>query len=217
MNTMTKHQDSLYIDQWPELESTVREFLQLLDINSSVSFGDGEIEAIECRSRDGFYRASHNYGGFDLYHHSDVGACEGGGSGPNLAAIERHVEAAYKSAKAQFISDNTDKLTALDIDESNCDYHTLYKLGQGQLAEELSDMERSWMGTSVWWGIRAMYEGQDNGIHTLCLYASGNVCEYYGAFGKGSQTLAEFELKFKTVSGLKRQLQRLKHKLEAAF
>jgi hypothetical protein len=60
-------------------------------------------------------------------------------------------------------------------------------------------------------GFRVMYEGQENGIHTLCMY----YCEFsedgYFYFNN-APTLAEIEIRFKTTSGLLRQMKRFVNK-----
>jgi hypothetical protein len=209
--------DSLYLDQQPELQGVLKDWLQGLDLDAGgVAYDKPRLEEIECRSRDGFIRASHNFGGFDLEYLTEVHTCHGSGCGPNLSAIERHVDWAYQASKEFFKEQESAELVGIPDDK--IDYHSLYELGRGDLAERLSEIEREHMDTSVYWGVRAMYEGVDSrGVHTLMLYASGNVNEYYGFCGNGSTELGEWTVRFKTASGLRRQLERLTKKVEQVF
>lgn len=221
---MTKQQfnwldkyESPYLDQQPELQTVIREWMEALELDDrfKIAHSELEVEEIECRSRDGFIRASHNFGGFDATLFTDVAHCYGSGSGPDLAEIDRQVNQAFAEAITWFKDQKFIGLEHLTDDEIT--YHNLYDLGRGDLAEKLSEVEREWMDSPVWWGVRAMYEGKANGIHTLMIYASGNVDHYHGAFGKGSETKGTWTVTFKTASGLRRQLQRLKARVEQAF
>lgn len=209
--------DKTYLDQLPHLERVVREFLETLDLDGpwGVAFDEPKVEVIECRRRDGFIPHAHNCGGFDLEYLTDVGACVGSGCGPNLADIEHAAECAYDYALEAFREQNTEALASIPKDQHN--YHSLYELGLSDLAEELSRFEHEAMDTPVWWGVRAMYEGSMDGVHTLCLHASGNVCEYHGAFGRGSEQKGMWELKFSTAVELRRQLEQLRTAIESAF
>ncbi len=206
-----------FLDNQPDLQIVIKEWLESLDLDSgSVAHGDPELGEIECRSRDGFIRASHNFGGYDLCYMADVNSCNGSGGGPNLKEIDRQVDQAYKEAIQWFKDQSFIGLEHLKDDEIT--YSNLYKLGRGDLAEQLSDAELEWRSSPVWFGVRAMYEGiNDKGWHTLMLHCSGNVCEYYGMCGKGSEKLGEFEVKFKTVKGLAKRLKQLKNKVENVF
>ncbi len=207
--------DSRYLKAYSDIEGVLREWMTSLDLDNGAAWGDGELEEIECKARDGFSPFSHNRGGFDFTFQSDVYNCEGGGFGPNLPAIDSEVEGAYRDAKKWFIEQNADALK--DVPEDDVTYSGLYDLGLSSLAEDLAEKEKAYMEKGVRWGVRAMYHGSKGGVHRLSLFASGNVSEYYSAFGNGSLTLGEWELTFKTASGLKRQLQRLKRKVEDVF
>lgn len=208
-----KREHTGYLDQQPELSQVVRTWLESLSLDPhGAAYDEPRLEEIECRGRDGFIPHSHNRGGFDLQYLSEVSTCHGGCIGPNLTGIDRDVQLAYEYAKEWF----HDKYP--DILVSDIDYGTLYGKGLGNLAEELSEAEHENMNTPVWWGVRCMYEGADEtGTHTLVVYASGNVCEYHDAFQNGSETLGQWELRFKTASGLRRQLERLTSKVTKAF
>ncbi len=205
-----------YLTDHPELMTILKTWIENLSFDRGVAYDSPKMEEIECRARDGFYPHSHNRGGFDLEYLSDVRACEGSGMGPNLKEIDKMALAAYEDAKEHFKEQEKESLEGIPDDKIN--YHDLYDLGLSDLAERLSEIEREYMETPVWWGVRAMYEGRDGaGVHTLCVYAGGNVNEYYGAFGKGSETLGQWELRFKTAASLSRQLKALTKKVEKSF
>ncbi len=209
--------ECLFLDQQPEIESVLKDWLETLNLDPHhTAFGKPKLEDIECRSRDGFSRAGHNFGGFDLEYMADVLSCHGSGCGPDLKEIDRQVDQSYKEAIAWFKDQKFIGVEHLKDDEIT--YANLHEIGRGELADKLDEIEREWQNSPVWWGVRAMYEGVDaKGVHTLQLYVSGNVCEYYGAHGKGSEQKAEFGVRFKTPSGLKRQLARLKSKVERSI
>jgi len=217
MQALHNREHKSYIDEQPELQEILRGWLASLDLDShSVAHGAPDLEEIECRGRDGFIPYRHNRGGFDLQYMSDVGTCAGCGCGPNLTEIERSEQKAYTEAKLWLKENYASELA--DVPDEKINYHELCELGKGKLAEELSEAETEWMDETVWWGVRAMYEGRDSaGVHTLMIYCSGNVSGYYGLCGQGSQTLAEFEIRFRTASGLRRRLAQLTAKVQNAF
>lgn len=219
MNTQEyrSRQHNGYLDDHAEIKAVIHDWLEGLELDRyGVAYDKPRLEEIECRSRDGFIAHSHNRGGFDLEYLSQVSSCVGSGCGPDLAAIDKSADWAYGAALEWFKETKADEIQGLPDDKLN--YHDLCELGRSDLAEWLAESEYEHMNTPVWWGVRAMYEGQDeNGIHTLSIYASGNVSEYYGFAGKGSETKAQHEIRFRTASGLRRQLERLTKKVERAF
>lgn len=207
--------DEMFLDQQPALHKAIRTWISTLEMDpQSIAFDSLDIEEIECRSRDGFYRAIHNFGGFDATLLSDVRDCQD--SGPNLKEIDRQIQQARVEA-VQWFKDQA-FIGLENLTDSQIEYSNLYDLGRGDLAEQLDEVEREWMDSPVRWGVRAMYEGTDErGTHTLMIYSCGNVDQYYGAFGKGSETFGEWCVRFKTVSGLERQLKQIKKQIEKSF
>lgn len=149
-----RQNEKVYLNDQPLIERAIRVWVETLDLSND--FGtEATLDTLECKSRDGFWAASHNCGGFDYY---------------NLKEFTRP-------------------------DDASEDYED----------------------DAVYFGVRAMYEGIHLGVHTLCVYASQSNCEYSGAFGKNSLTLATYEIRFKTASGLRRQLRALTNKLNKAL
>jgi hypothetical protein len=213
---MRTRRDPVYLDEQPEIATVIHDWLESLRLDPhGMAFDAPRLEEIECRGRDGFIPHSWNRGGFDLEYQSDLHSCVGSGCGPDLAKIDQGAEHAYKCAADYFRSENAEALAGIPADKVN--YHDLYELGRGDLAEELSECETEYMRDAVTWGVRAIYHGPEAGTHALTVFCSGNVSEYYGAFGKGSEDKLEVTLHFKTASGLARQLARLKSKVEGAF
>jgi len=208
---------SLFLDQLPELQSAIKDWLKTLDMDpGAVAYGEPSLDEIECRSRDGFIRASHNFGGFDITWLTEVSTCAGSGQGPDLVEIDRQESQSYLESVRWFKDQAFIGLEHLADDEIT--YSNLCEIGRSDLAEQLSEVEREWQDTPIYWGIRAMYEGQDTkGVHVLMLYVSGNVSDYHGAHGKDSEQKFEASVRFRSVSGLLRQLARLKAKVEASI
>jgi hypothetical protein len=201
----------------PALQQVVRDWLQSLELDHHhIAFDAGRIEELECRARDGFWPHSHNRGGFDLMYMTDLDACYGSGCGPNFGEIDGAIESGLRDSLEAFKREHASDLAGISDDLIT--YSDLYEMGRSDLATALDEYQRQWLNTPVWWGIRCMYEGADErGVHTLMVYCGANISEYHNAFQKGSATLAEFELRFKTASGLRRQLQRLTSKVNKAF
>jgi hypothetical protein len=186
--------EKVYLDELSEFETVIKDWLESL--SEPYEFYTEGVEQIDCRSRSGFIPNSWNHGGLDLEFRSDLRMCFGTGVVPNdyiQGEIDRMLDMAYEYAKEQGIDINTE-------DE--------------KVRERIYEIEDSYLEVPVWLGVRCMYEGIENGIHTLKVYVGCNVSEYYGSHGKESKTLAEFEIRFRNASGLNRQLERITKKVE---
>lgn len=179
------------LDQLPEYESVIRDWLESL--NTLDEAGTQRIEALEYRSRDGFWAASHNHGGLDLEYWTDLRTLVGSGNVPEYmqSAVDRCQEEAENFIKEQGLSRDKES----DI-------------------ERIYEIEDAHLEDVAWFGVRCMYEGETNGTHVLKVYVGANVSEYYGAFGSGSVDLYETEIRFKTASGLTRKLKAITKKVE---
>lgn len=188
-----KNSKKTYLEDQPMLSNMIKGWISSLDLSHDLMQRD--VEPLECMSRDGFYAASHNCGGFDLIAFTDLSYCHGSGYSFGMGKqvdkfIKSNLELASDHCKTNNITDD----------------------------EKRYEVEDEFMTEPVWVGVRCMYEGVDSkGIHTLMVYCGGNISEYYGPFQSGSTTLIEFEIRFKTASGLRRQLSNITNKVQNTF
>lgn len=215
----------LYLDEQPELDSIIKDFMTDLDSTYDYGFGK-DVEPLECRSRDGFIPHSHNCGGYDKEYYTSI--ADIWGSGCDLTG-ELNTERAHKVYEDAFENlikydlDRTltpDQIKVLqDIPKEKWNYHDLSDLGHSDIAETMDEYTYDWMREcSIWFGYRAMYEGKsENGWHTLMIYACANESEYWGMCGRGSETVQEHEVKFRNAKELQTKLESIKSALESAF
>lgn len=214
------YKEKLYLDQQPEIESVIRDYIDSLAPYYTDGYQIGKIEPIECRSRDGFSPYSHNCGGFDKAWITDLCTVWGSGQGIGNITTDEAYKAQDEAAETFIKHDASDEtkavLSTLPADKHN--YHDLNELGHGDIAEELDEYCMEWLrGDYIHFGYRAMYEGKVHGWHTLMIYAGVNRSEYHGAHGTGSSTLAEIEIKFRNVGELSTKLEAARSELESAF
>ncbi len=107
------------------------------------------------------------------------------------ASIEKTVDYCYTSARESFIVDNRKALEEhfskeqLDSNSDEINYHTLYELKQGTLAEELSDMETGWLEGILFVEHRVQFYSADNhrndtGEDEICFLSGVNLDYDYG-------------------------------------
>ena len=220
MRANYSYSNKVYLDQLPEFESIIRDYIDSLCPNYSDGYLIKKIDSIECRSRDGFSAHSHNCGGFDKSWVTDLSSIWGSGAGVGKYD-QTSADNEYDEARETFIkydaSEETKALLAL-MPEDKRDYHGLIESGQDEIAEKMDEYCRDYLTSShIWFGYRAMYEGSANGWHTLVIYAAVNLSEYEGPMGKGGDTLAEIEIKFRNVTELSKKLEQARSELESAI
>jgi hypothetical protein len=135
---------------------------------------DTQVNEICHTSYDGFIPFTN--GGFDLTVPTDLRSMWGSGSGPSNEAIDKElqrvIETSQQDALEQFVQDKREELskffTDAQLDDPKYDdinYHDLYEMDQGQLAEDLSqDYEDLYLseGGVFFYQMRAMYFAADN-------------------------------------------------------
>lgn len=209
----------VYLDEQPELESVLREFMADLDLCFDFGYGcygDCEPQPLECRSRGGFIAHSHNCGGFDVTYMTDMRMLWG--SGYTIGTIgDEEISEELSTCYEAFQYDHKNGLINIP-EEHQSDYHWLYDNGHEDIAEALSEYENSWLSEeTIHYGVRAMYEGRSGIWHTLCIYTGLNQSQYYHAFSNGSTTLGTYEVKFRNATELKEKLYKIKEKIESDF
>lgn len=134
---------------------------------------DTQVNDICHTSYDGFL--PYTNGGFDLTVPTDLMSTWGSGSGPGNKKVSEYldsvIETSQQDALESFVQENKSVFEAMfpdaDLDEPTYDlinYHKLYDMGHGDLAERLSEIEQEWLteGGTFFYQLRAMYYSADN-------------------------------------------------------
>lgn len=213
-----------YFDELPQaVQDSVRELLlETIEQVEGWKSGDEMIDELECRARDGFIPRSFNRGGFVAHQFTDLSALESSGKSVAheraAAEIQRQIDYGYQCARETFFEHHKQELEALGItsnDDERLNYHDLYELKQGRLAEELSEYERENLSddsSSIMFEARFMYHGKLDGVHSASVSCAVNTEGPYhrshiswapNVFCEGAK---EVEIEWRTPSELKRKL-----------
>ena len=130
----------------------------------------GNLAEICHESYDGF--SPYTNGGVDFTAAISLDYLVGTGKGFVNAKVSKEIEKTmdycYTSAREQFIKENREALNnyytfeELDANTDEVNYHKLYELDLGTLAESLSEMEQSWQDSVLFIQHRAMFYSADN-------------------------------------------------------
>ena len=225
-----------FSDLSDDQKELVRELVEsTIDQVAGWKYGEDLFEEIECVSRSGFFAFDSNRGGLRARQFTDVYGLEGSGTSVSHEGaqkeIKRQIAYAYECAREAFFKVNSAKLIALGIKsvtDEKLNYHDLYEMKQGTLAEELSEYERENMSgddSSIMFETRFLYHGADeNGLHSASVSCAVNTEGPYhrshipwspGVFCEGAK---EIEITWKTTAGLKKSLAKaLKQTSEVIF
>ncbi len=163
--------EKMIIPEW--LEETLTEELGNIaeKLESEYETMETEIYPIEYKSRDGFW--AYTNGGLHFRMPVLIEACESSGHFPVNAIVTKELEDTidycYTEARKSFIEKNRVNLAyvytkkQMDSNSDEINYHNLYEVKRGQLAEELSEYEREWMDyTTFFIQCRAQFYSADN-------------------------------------------------------
>lgn len=157
---------------------------------------DTYVKEVSHTAYDGFMPFTN--GGFDLMLPTDLRSMWGSGSGPCNVAIsarlDKIVQEAQQDALEQFVQENKSVFEEMfpdaDLDKPSHDlinYHDLYNADKGELAEQLSEFEDTYMteGGTFWYQFRVLYFAADNhrnesGVDELLFMAGVNMDFEYG-------------------------------------
>jgi len=213
----------IYFNKLDELSSVMEEVKEIVqesfDSIAQKYEISGEVEEVECRSRDGFI--SSNDGGASVRGFTDLGYLFGTGYLSNLPKIAQEklnelYEISNKSALEEFKRRNEEKLK--DIEEDKINYSDLNDLGKSQLAEELSELESEYTSdesSSVMFEIEAFVHRKDNRDEKRSMYVALAVNWEAPYHRKGSSNewfvseTFEFETREDLISGLKLALKKI--------
>lgn len=155
------------------------------------------VDAFEFKRRDGFIPHRHNCGGLDMILITDVSSLIGSGYHFGLK-IEQWVDDQWNQANEEIAKDEPELHAASNTDKGrDAFFDRVYEYCSGDYS-------------AIAWRVRCMYEG--NGV--LKIYAGYDKDAPY--FRWSGEVDFETEVRFKTLSGLKRQLDRLTKKVVAS-
>lgn len=183
------------------------------NISTKYELNATKVEEVECRSRDGFW--SHNDGGWSAQGFSDISMLTGSGKTSTLPEearkkIEEFELANYKYALDDFKSQNKEKLEELNLADEDLNYHRLYELKQGPLAEKLSELEsahNSDENSSIMFQVEAfLSRGEENGMRTMNVTVAVNWEAPYHRSGKANEWRVQESFEFNNEFTLKSQL-----------
>lgn len=221
----TKQTEVFYFDDLPQTTREIVESLLIETIDEVEGWkpSDETIDTIECRSRDGFIPFSHNRGGLMARQFTDLMSLWGSGITVShkkaQAEIERQIEYNLELAKETFFEKHTKELKKIGITEETdprLNYHDLYKMKHGDLAERLSQLESKYLSdhdSSIMFEVRFMYSGCDEtGTHRAFVSCAVNTEGPYhrpsiswapGVFCEGAE---ETEIEWTTDTELRERL-----------
>ena len=168
-------------------------FEELYESTATEFEAEPNVERICHESFDGFIPFTN--GGTRLITAIDLSYLEGiGKSFVNEKVaneIEQSVGYCYTNAREQFIAENRERLEKrfskelLDSNSDKVNYHTLYDLKEGELAEELSETEQAWLEGALFIEHRVQFYSADNlrnetGEDEICFMSGVNLDYDYG-------------------------------------
>jgi hypothetical protein len=205
-----KVNDIKYSEILSVLRSKIDEAMD--DMNTSYeSASDYKGEEVEHEYRDGFI--PYTDGGYEAVWFETLGSLYG--SGTNLPTKplddekDRQIEYNQKVALEQFIENNQELVE--QIGEDKIDYHSLYELGYGEEAEELSESEMSYMyEDTIMMRILANYYAPENsraedGKHSIRLFGDVNLESPYHRAGNLDDS-HEYSFTFNSISELEEEI-----------
>lgn len=171
-------------------------------------------EEVEHVSRDGFIPFTD--GGWECRGFSRV---DDSYSFPKKIAdiIENTIEYAFQYSKEELIRKHPE-LKSIEDDKIN--YHDLYEMGKGDLAEEMSEMENDYLSDEdIMFSVGAFYYAPDNSHSDLknkhCVYVWGVFnaeAPYFRRYDKWEECLS-FSFSFNSVKELERKLNKKLEKI----
>lgn len=182
-------------------------------ISTKYELNATQVEEVECRSRDGF--STSNDGGWSAQGFSDISMLTGSGKTSTLPEeVRKKIDtlelANNKYALDEFKSQNKEKLEELNLAEEDLTYHRLYDLGQGTLAEKLSELETSHNSdetSSIMFQVAAfLSRGEENGMRNMNVIVSVNWEAPYHRSGKDNEWFVQENFDFNNEFTLKSQL-----------
>jgi len=182
----------MHTQNWLD-ETLGNEFQNILEAVESDFDTTGNISEIEYKSRDGFFPFTN--GGLEFMATMRLEDVASAATFPNNEAVSKELERAinygYEQARELFIENNREALSELftteqlDNKSDDINYHTLYSLHQGELAESLSEYEMENNQETFFIQHRVMFFSADNhrnitGEDEIYFYSGVNTDYDYG-------------------------------------
>jgi hypothetical protein len=201
-----------YFDQLPKktqkiVADAITEAMEYCEI-----WNKPEIEALECRSRDGFIPYPHNHGGFEINGFTDLMSIYGSGNYPAHEGarkeIDRQIDYSVDCAKEDYC-----KLKGITLEYLN----SIISGDDHKEREEYLDYQDEYLrgdDNSIMYQVRFMYHGVERGIHSASLSVAVNTEGPYhrssiswapNVFCEGAK---EVEITWKIDSSLKAKLKK---------
>lgn len=163
-----------------EIVNTLRDFL------TDLNFSDERIDSLECRSRDGFSAYSHNKGGLEAIAFQD--AYNAHSSGTGFTNADATLEQYYKYDLERWLEENKHP-SSDSMNESDWESFDEYRM---------SDQE-----ATVLYSCDLMLTSETELNIRIC------VCVKDAPYHRKFDDKLEFDIKFKSIAGLKQKLSRL--------
>lgn len=199
MNKLSKLMNLVegYLVDYPEWNEAVKVAVtdKGEELEGEFELYSAETEEVEYKSRDGFI--SFQDGGWEFRGFMTLSQIEGSGhwfqSKEANERIQKMIDYNYELAKEQFVNEYKEQVKDIPADKLN--YHDLYELNLGDLAEKLSEMEMEMMSDdSVMLDIRCFYE-DDKKLFTVS--AAINWESPYFRGGKDNEAFLQEEFEAK--------------------
>lgn len=173
---------SIPMRSFDAIANALREFT-----NEALDVHDREVEAIECRSRDGFIPYSHNKGGFQKVAFTSLGTMQGTGYATGSDKFNQIVEELIKNNREYF-------------DRSEFDSDDAF---EDAIHESLYDNDYN----SVMVKVQVLYNGYANGKHEVDVSVMLEATD--APYHRGYDDLLEKSIRFTTVKELRSKLKAL--------
>jgi hypothetical protein len=196
----------LTLDKWLDIELGDM-FDKITEDTDSEFEVEGNTTEIEHESRDGFIPFTN--GGLQFTAPVCLNYLTGSGKSflneTVTDTIDKTVEYCYTGAREAFIEQNRAELNKtfcksyLDNNSDRINYHVLYDMNRGSLAESLSEMEYSWLDSVVFVEHHAQFYAAENshnktGEDEICFLSGVNTDYDYGR-DKGLEITFELTVK----------------------
>lgn len=174
MKTNLKRDDKKYLMDQPKLDALLKALVQEAADDLAECYEGAEVEPIECISRDGFYAASDNCGGYIYRGFTDVLMIWGSGNYPQSKEARKQIDKQYETNEEYAREDFKEEFKNVPKDKQN--YHDLIELGLENLAERFDErVSENGSEDTIMYEIRILYAGIDeNGEHTAYVSAAVN-------------------------------------------
>jgi len=210
---LTEREGQGLIENHPEWAEMVKAEVQEAgeDISRKYETYSDSVEEVEHKSRDGFI--SSNDGGYQWKGFADTSSLMGSGRGHSMpkkavAALEKDYEQNNQYALDAFKEEHAEEIAGIPEDKLN--YHDLYDMGKGDLAEKLSELENTHNSdeqSTFMFMVMVMFNaGEDGGEHSMTVQAVINWEAPYHRNKSQFEDYKQVEFDFKDETDLGKKL-----------